>query len=80
MVWHLPQAAEAGMSIGLAQRLREGTWALHSSAERAGVMPALLRGVLPLAGFVALQRSLHPVYAALESGLHQQASPRQRSA
>lgn len=59
------------MSIGLAQRLREGTWALHGSAERAGVMPALLRGALPVAGFIALQRSLQRVYAALESGLQQ---------
>ena len=57
------------MSMGLAQRLREGTWALHSAAERAGVMPALLRGKLPASGFWQLQRNLLLVYQALEAGL-----------
>lgn len=57
--------------MGLAQRLRDGTWALHSSAERAGLMPALLRGTLPATGFHRLQRNLLVVYQALESGLQQ---------
>lgn len=62
------------MNLGLARRLREGTWALHTTTERAGIMPALLRGQLPLAVFVQLQRSLLLVYQALEDGLQQQAS------
>ncbi len=60
--------------MGLAQRLREGTWALHSAAERAGVMPALLRGHLPAASFWQLQRNLLWVYQALEAGLAQHAA------
>lgn len=61
------------MNTGLARRLREGTWALHTTTERAGIMPALLRGQLPLASFVQLQRSLLQVYQALEAGLRQHA-------
>lgn len=62
------------MSMGLAQRLREGTWALHSAAERAGVMPALLRGKLPASSFWQLQRNLLQVYQALEAGLARHAT------
>lgn len=62
------------MNIGLAQRLREGTWALHSAAERAGVMPSLLRGKLPARGFWQLQRNLLLVYQALEAGLARHAA------
>jgi heme oxygenase len=61
------------MNTGLARRLREGTWALHTTTERAGIMPALLRGQLPLATFVQLQRSLLCLYQALEAGLRQHA-------
>jgi heme oxygenase len=57
------------MSMGLAQHLREGTWALHSAAERAGVMPDLLRGRLPASSFQRLQRNLLAIYQALECGL-----------
>jgi heme oxygenase len=60
--------------MGLAQRLRDGTWALHTETERAGVMPALLRGTLPAAGFHWMQRNLYAVYAALETGLRQHAA------
>lgn len=62
------------MNIGLAQRLRDGTWSLHTTAERAGVMPALLRGQLPIGKFIALQRSLHAVYSALEPALARHAA------
>ncbi|MDH4390159.1 MAG: biliverdin-producing heme oxygenase [Aquabacterium sp.] len=62
------------MSTGLAKRLREGTWPLHAAAERAGVMPAMLRGALPALGFWQMQRNLLLVYQALEDGLAQQAS------
>ena len=55
--------------MGLAQRLRDGTWPLHGQTERAGIMPALLRGTLPKAGFVALQRNLQALYATLEPAL-----------
>lgn len=58
---------------GLAQRLRAATRRHHTEAERAGIMPALLRGTLPLGVYVALLRNLHMVYAALEAGLAAQA-------
>lgn len=62
------------MSMGLAQRLRDGTRALHTTAERAGVMPALLRGTLPAPVFWQLQRNLLLIYQALEAGLQQHAT------
>lgn len=62
------------MSLGLAQRLRDGTWALHTTAERAGVMPAMLRGALPAPVFWRMQRNLLLVYEALEAGLQQHAA------
>lgn len=62
------------MNMGLAQRLREATKGLHVHTERAGIMPALLRGALPRAGFCRLQRNLHAVYAALEAALQRHAA------
>lgn len=53
----------------LSLRLREATQALHREAERAGVMPALLRGQLPRERYVALLVQLEALYAALEPGL-----------
>jgi heme oxygenase len=61
------------MEAGLAQRLREGTKSLHREAERAGIMPALLGGRLPVQGFIALQRNLHAIYAELEPALERHA-------
>ena len=61
------------MSKGLALRLREGTRALHGATERAGVMPALLRGTLPALPFHRMQRNLHAVYQALEAALQRHA-------
>ena len=63
-----------GLGMGLAQRLRDGTQALHTTAERAGVMPAMLRGTLPAADFWRLQRNLLLVYQALEAALQQHAT------
>lgn len=62
------------MNIGLAQRLRDGTWTLHTTTERAGLMPALLRGQLPIGKFIGLQRSLHALYSALEPALARHAT------
>jgi heme oxygenase len=61
------------MDTGLAHRLREGTQSLHRQTERAGVMPALLRGTLPAACFHRMQRNLQAIYAALEPALQQRA-------
>lgn len=59
------------MSMGLAQRLRDGTQTLHTTAERAGVMRAMLRGTLPAPVFWQMQRNLLLIYQALEDGLQQ---------
>lgn len=55
----------------LSAQLRVATRELHAAAERAGTMPALLRGALPLPRYLALLRQLQPIYAALEHGLQQ---------
>jgi heme oxygenase len=57
------------MSQTLGERLRTETRDLHSAAERAGIMPALLRGALERARYTALLRNLHAIYAALEPAL-----------
>lgn len=60
--------------MGLAERLRADTRGLHTLAERAGIMPALLRGQLDRRSYCALLRNLHPIYAALESSLARHAA------
>lgn len=62
------------MTVPLAARLRTATHELHRRVERAGLMPALLRGQLPLAGYLALLRNLQAIYAALEAGLARHAA------
>lgn len=56
----------AYMSV-LPELLRSATRDLHAEAERAGVMGELIRGRLPLPGYVALLRNLHALYQALEA-------------
>jgi heme oxygenase len=62
------------MSTLLAERLRTATRDLHRQVERAGLMPALLRGQLPRQGYLLLLRNLHTVYQALEDGLDRHAA------
>lgn len=62
------------MTFPLADRLRQATRTLHTEVERAGLMRTLLRGELPLAGYAALLRSLHAIYAPLEEGLARHAA------
>lgn len=57
----------------LAERLRTETRSHHALAERAGIMPALLRGRLERGPYVRLLANLHAVYQALEVGLTLQA-------
>ena len=64
----MEQAAHS-VADSLAQALREGTRAHHAQAERAGVMPALLKGQLPLAAYCELLHNLHAIYATLEPAL-----------
>lgn len=55
-------------SLSLA--LREHTAAAHRRVEATPFVRALLSGRLERAAYLLLLRSLHPVYAALETGLH----------
>ena len=57
------------MTAVLSARLRAETKDLHHEVERAGIMPALLRGQLALPTYCALLRNLHALYAALEPAL-----------
>ncbi len=59
----------AGQAAGLAARLRAGTAALHTRAERAGIVADLLRGRATQAGYALLLRNLLPVYREIEDGL-----------
>lgn len=61
------------MSPGLADRLREATRPLHRQVERAGIMPALLRGDLPRRDYGELLRNLFAIYDALERALRRHA-------
>ena len=60
--------------MGLAERLKAETRELHAVAERAGLMPALLRGQLDRRSYSALLRNLHAIYAALEPALERHAA------
>lgn len=62
------------MTIGLADRLRADTRALHTELERGPFMQAMLRGQLARAGYCDLLRNLHPIYAALEAALLERAT------
>ena len=58
----------------LTHRLREATHELHREAEATGLMQALLKGRLPLAGHRALLAELLPLCDALETALPSQAN------
>lgn len=65
-----PRAAcGPSMTQSLAQRLRDETRPLHTRAERAGLMPALLRGTLPRPAYADLLRHLLALYEPLEAAL-----------
>lgn len=57
------------MNTDLPDRLKRATRELHGRAERTGVMAEFLAGRIGLAGYVALLRNLHALYAALEPAL-----------
>jgi heme oxygenase (biliverdin-producing, ferredoxin) len=55
--------------VGLSAALHDRTRALHTEAERSGVMAALLRGQASRGAYLRLLVSLHAIYDALERGL-----------
>lgn len=57
----------------LSRVLRESTRLLHTDAERAGAMGALLRGRIDRETYVAMLSALHAIYGSLEDALHRNA-------
>jgi heme oxygenase len=57
----------------LAARLRTQTWPAHRQVEATPFVRTMLRGGLSLPAYCLLLASLHPIYAALESGLQRHA-------
>lgn len=57
----------------LSRALRESTRLLHTDAERAGAMGALLRGRIDRSTYVLMLSSLHAIYLALEDALQRNA-------
>jgi heme oxygenase (biliverdin-producing, ferredoxin) len=55
--------------MGLAERLKRDTSALHREAERSGVMAALLQQRIEAAAYGRLLHNLQAIYAALEAAL-----------
>ena len=60
--------------MGLAEALHDGTKALHTEAERSGVMGALLHGRASVDAYGRLLAALHAIYGALEHGLARHAA------
>lgn len=59
--------------VSLSLKLRTATKALHTQAERSGLMGALLKGRATRPGYAALLVALEAIYLALEEGLAAQA-------
>lgn len=64
----------------LSARLRTQTWPAHRQVEATPFVRAMLRGGLSLPAYCLLLASLHPIYAALESGLQRHAGQPELSA
>jgi heme oxygenase len=68
----LERVDEAGRELrpaSLLEALRERTKALHTQAERSGIIADILHGRGTRAGYALLLRNLLPVYATMESEL-----------
>jgi len=59
-------------ALGLSERLRQSTEALHLQAERSGYIRKILRKQASREGYGLFLRSLEPAYAALEQALVKQ--------
>ncbi len=56
----------AGSRLPLADRMKAATKALHSTAERTGVVSDILKGRIERERYALYLRNLHVIYAALE--------------
>ena len=61
--------SETAANASLPERLRRETAALHGQAERAGIMPDLLRGKIDRRTYCRLLRNLYDIYVVLEREL-----------
>jgi heme oxygenase len=64
------------LAVPLSARLAAATRASHRAAERAGFMPALLRGEIAASTYVLFLRNLHALYEAMERALETRAAAR----
>ncbi len=62
------------IATNLAGLLRSETKSLHTAAERAGIMPDMLRGRVDRATYCKLLRNFYLIYAALQTALERNAS------
>lgn len=62
-------SADSTSPVSVVTALYLGTKALHTEAERSGIIRDLLRGEATRSGYIILQRNLLPAYRALEGGL-----------
>jgi len=69
-----PSSPDILPATDLALMLRSHTKTLHTAAERAGLMPDLLRGHIERSQYCRLLRNFHEIYSALESALARHAS------
>jgi heme oxygenase len=53
----------------LTETLRDRTWALHTAAERSGIINDMLRGKADRRGYALLLRNVLPAYRAMEQAL-----------
>ena len=65
----MPDPLSHTARLGLRARLKLETHELHRSAERSGIMQALLHGRVERAQYCLLLRSLYELYAGLEGAL-----------
>jgi heme oxygenase (biliverdin-producing, ferredoxin) len=63
------RAASADPPVLLTEILRQRTHALHTRAERSGIVNDILRGKASRYGYALLLRNLLPAYRELEAGL-----------
>ncbi len=64
------------MNLGLSAAFRQQTRALHTQAEKSGIVHDLLVGTMTRSGYALLMRNLLPVYEAMEEALEcRRASP-----
>jgi heme oxygenase len=76
MLERVDRAGRIVRPAGFVDALRERTRALHTEAERSGLVAEILRGRGTKFGYALMLRNLLPVYAAMENALVQNSASR----